>query len=115
MNQEQLTISYDEYISLPSDERDKLFGKISVENCASLMRTHVERWLEANHLRLNQEQIAVIEEFIGSIKPESYQAKRNYVKVMQETEKLYSKAETVFSREDIMQFGFLSNGHCEIG
>lgn len=135
MNQEQLTSGYDEYMSLPPDEQNILFGQISVENCASIMKTHVERWLAANHSRLSQEQIAVIEEFISSIKPESYQAKRNYVQVMQKentadendfvveakrnyekvtriVEKLYAKAEAVFSREDVMQFMFLSGGQC---
>ena len=114
MNQEQLTIGYDEYVSLPFEERNKIFGEISVENCVLLMKTHVERWLAANHPRLTQEQVAVIEEIIRSITPESYQAKRDYVKIMQEAEKLYAKAEAVFPREDIKQFGFLSNGQCAI-
>lgn len=114
MNQEQLTIGYDEYMSLPLEERNKIFGEISIENCVLIVKTHIERWLAANHTRLTQEQVALIEEIIRSITPESYQAKRNYVKITQEAERLYAKAEAVFSREDIMQFGFLSGGQCAI-
>lgn len=112
MNQEQPTIGYDEYISLPLEERNKVFGEISVENCALIMKTHIERWLAANHSRLTQEQIAVIEEVIRSVKSESYQAKRDYTRVTQEAEKLYKKAATVFSREDMIQMTFLSGGQC---
>jgi F420-0:gamma-glutamyl ligase len=78
------------------------------------MRTHVEKWLKINRPRLSEEQVVVIKEFIISITPESYQVKRNYVKVMQEAEKLYAKAEIVFSRDEIMQFGFLSGEQCNI-
>ena len=112
MNQEQLSIGYDEYMSLPLQERSRIFGEVSVENCALLMKTHVQRWLAANYPQLTQEQVAVIEEIIRSIKPESYQAKRDYVRVTQEAEQLHKKAETVFSREDVMQFMFLSGGQC---
>lgn len=112
MNQVQLTIGYDEYMSVPREKRNIIFGEISAENHALLMKTHVEKWLAANHPRLNQEQIAVIEEIIRSITPESYQAKRDYFRVTQEAEKLHEKAVAVFSREDIIQFGFLSGGQC---
>ncbi|HMS40427.1 MAG TPA: hypothetical protein PKE69_09390 [Pyrinomonadaceae bacterium] len=114
MTQDEITIGYDEYMSLPREKRNIVFGEISVENCALIMKTHVERWLEANRLRLNQEQVIVIEEFISSIMPESYQAKRDYLKVKQKAEKLYAKAEAVFPQEDIIQFAFLSGGQCGI-
>jgi hypothetical protein len=114
MDQEQPIISYDQYMSLPFEESNKIFGEISVENCALIMKTHVERWLAANHLRLSQEQVAVIEEIICSIKPESYQAKRDYFRVTQEAERLYAKAEAVFSREEVVQMTFLSGGQCAI-
>lgn len=112
MNQEQLTIGYDEYMSLPRDEQNIIFGKISVENCALLMKTHVERWLAANHPRLSPEQIAVIEEIISSITPESYQAKRDYFRVTQKAEELHKKVVAVFSREEVKQFISLSGGQC---
>ena len=112
MNQKQLTIGYDEYMALSLEERNVIFGEISVENCALLMKTHVERWLAANYPRLTQEQVAVIKEIIRSITPESYQAKRDYVKVIQEAERLREKAEAVFSRKELIQFTTLSGGQC---
>jgi hypothetical protein len=114
MNQEQMTIDYDQYMSLPLEERNIVFGEISVENCALLMKTHVERWLAANHPRLSPEQVAVIDEIIRSIKPESYQAKRDYFKATQAAEKLYEEVAAVFSREEVIQMTFLSGGQCAI-
>ncbi len=103
MNQEQLTISYDQFMPLLLQERIRLFNEVSAENRALLIKTHVERWLATNHLRLTHEQVTVIDEIIRSISPESYQAERDFEKVMQEAEKLREKAEAVFSREDVIQ------------
>jgi len=103
MNQEQLTIGYDQFMPLQLQERIRLFNEVSAENRALLIRTHVERWLAANHLRLSREQAAVIDEIVRSISPELYQAERDFEKVTQEVEKLREKAEAVFSRDDVIQ------------
>ena len=103
MNQEQLTIGYDQFMPQPLQERLRIFNEVSAENRALLIKTHVERWLAANRPRLTHEQIAVVEEIIPCITPESYQAERDMEKVAQEAEALRRKAEAVFTREDVIQ------------
>jgi hypothetical protein len=103
MNQEQLTIGYDQFMPQPFKERLKIFNEISAENRALLIKTHVERWLAANRPRLTHEQIAVAEEIIPYITPERYQAERDMKEIEQEAEALRRKAEAVFSREDVIQ------------
>jgi hypothetical protein len=103
MNQEQPSIGYDEFMPQPLEERLRIFNEVSAENRASLIKTHVERWLTANRPRLSDKQIVVIEEMIPYITPELYRAGRNQEKVERLAEMLYKKAEVVFSREDMMQ------------
>ncbi len=103
MNQEQTTISYDQFMPQPLQERLRIFNEVSAENRALLIKTHIERWLTANRSRLTPQQIAVVEEIIPFIKPEWYQAERDTQKVEQEAEVFCRKMEAVFSREDVMQ------------
>jgi hypothetical protein len=104
MNQEQLTIGYDEFMTHPRQERLRIFNNVSAENCALLIKTHCGRWLTTNRPRLTPEQIAVAEELIPLITPKWYKAD-NKKKVERETKVLERKLEAVFSREDVMQFG----------
>ena len=103
MDQGHQTISYDQFMPKPLEERLRIFNEVSAENCALLIKTHVERWLAANRARLDLEQITVIEEAIRSISPEWYQAQRDEEKVMREAEALREKAEAVLSRADMIQ------------
>lgn len=104
MNQEQQSIGYDEFMPQPFQERRRIFDEISAENRVLLIKTHIERWLAANRQRLNNEQIAVVEETIlPFITPERYQVERDTEKVEQEADTLLQKAENVFSREDLWQ------------
>lgn len=103
MDQEQLTVGYDQYMPQPLEERIRLFNLIPAENRALLIKTHMERWLAANRLRLDPEQVAVVEECICSISPDWYRAERDFEKVSQQAEALRERAEAVFSREDVMQ------------
>ncbi len=103
MNQEQQAFSYDEFMPHPLQERIRIFNEISADNRALLMKTHVERWLAANRPRLNDEQVAVVEEILRFITPESYRAEGDREKAEQEAEALREKAASVFSREDVVQ------------
>ena len=103
MNQEQPTIGYDQFFVKPLKERIKIFNEISAENRALLIKTHAERWLAANRSRLTHEQVAIVEEIIGSISPEWYKPERVFEKIEQEVEALRHKAEAVLSPEDVLQ------------
>ena len=111
MNQGQQTISYDQFMPQSFEERLRIFNEVSAENRALLIKTHVERWLAANRPRLAHEQIDLIEEFIGFISPEKYQAQRDEEKVMREAETLRKKAEALFSAEDMIQIMTNSADH----
>jgi hypothetical protein len=110
----QSTINYKQFKDLQHRERIKIFNEISAENRALLMKTQVENWLAENRSRLNQDQIAVVEEIISFVKPELYRENRDHLKATQEADKLFNKAETVFSREEIMEMTFVSGGQCSI-
>lgn len=103
MNQKQTVVGYDQFMPQPIEERLKLFSEISAENRASIMKTHVERWLAANRPRLTSEQTAVVEEVIRFISPELYREDRDFEKGAQEVEALQEKAEAVFSHEEVRQ------------
>jgi hypothetical protein len=103
MSQIRPTITYDQFMPQPLQERIRIFDEISAENCAQLIKTHVERWLAANRPRLTHEQTVVVEEIIHSISSEWYKRERDFERAAQEVEALRKKAEAVFSREDVMQ------------
>jgi hypothetical protein len=103
MNRELTTISYDQFMPQPRQERLRIFNEISAENRALLIKTHIERWLTANRVRLTPEQIAAAEEVVTFVKPQCYQSDRDTEKVQQEAEVFCRKLEAVFSREDMMQ------------
>ncbi len=103
MNQGQPTIDYDQFWPKSHQERLSIFNEVSAENRALLVKTHVERWLAANRLRLSREQVAVIEEIIGFISPELYEEHRDFEKIARQVEALREKAEAILSPEDIIQ------------
>lgn len=103
MNQEQITIGYDEFMPQPFKDRHKIFNEISAENRAFLMRTHVERWLAANRSQINSEQIAFLEKVISQIRTELYEEDRNQAEVEREGEAVSREIETIFSKDEMRQ------------
>lgn len=103
MDQEQSTIGYDEFMTQPIEERTRICLKISPENRAQVMKTHVVRWLEANRHRLTPEQVVTVEEFIPIITPEAYRPDRDSETLMRQVDELMQKAEAVFTREELRQ------------
>lgn len=103
MNQEQSTISYDQFFLKPLQERINIFNEISAENRALLIKTHAERWLAANRPRLTHEQVAVVEEIMRSISSEWYEMEQGFEKIEQEVKALRQKAEAILSPEDVLQ------------
>ena len=108
MNPEDHEITYDECYSKPFKERMKIFGSISADNAALLIKTHAERWLGANRLKLTSGQVELVEEVISSISPKWYQAGRGEPEP--EVEVLVKRLEATLSREDVQQ---LATTHAE--
>ena len=66
-------VPYDEFFALADrDDRIRVFNEITAENRATLVRTHLERWLSRNRGRLSAEQVAMMEENIRFVGPELY-------------------------------------------
>lgn len=103
MSNDQQVVSYDVFYLKPVKNRIKIFSEISAENRARLVKTHAERWLAANRSRLTDEQIAVVEEVVRSIKPDWYKDRESINEINPEAEALARRMEAVFSREDLRQ------------
>ena len=103
MSYDQRVVGYDEFYLKPVEDRIKIFSEISAENRAGLVKEQAERWLAANWSRLTDEQIAVVEEVVRSIKPEWYKNRENIDEISHEAEALAGKIQTVLLREDLRQ------------
>jgi hypothetical protein len=101
MDKAQPTISYEQFWSQPFDERGTIFEEITPENRALVMKTHTERWLEANRIRLSAEQVEVVEEVSAFVTPDKYDSERRDMgKVHEEAEVLRKKAIALLTPED---------------
>lgn len=103
MNQEQPTVSYDDFFLKPDKERLEIFNEITAENRALIVKTQSERWLAANRSRLNNEQIVAVEAMIHAISPDWYKTDRNFEEINPEVEAMVKKVEAVLSPDDVKQ------------
>jgi hypothetical protein len=65
---QQVTISYDAFMSLDANERLDTFGRLSPQNCVDLLKEQLTRWRRLNAARLTAEQNAgldAVEAFLG--------------------------------------------------
>lgn len=115
MNQERQMVKYDELFPKSHKERLRIINNISAENIAQLVKTHAKRWLAVNRSRLNDEQISLAEEMIQSITHKWYIRDQNSEEIPPEAESLIKKIETVFSREDLLQFATLRADYIPAG
>jgi hypothetical protein len=66
-------LEYDTFCKLPDLETKRsAFLAASAENRTTLVRTHVERWRDANRSRLNDKQLAALAELIAAFGPDTY-------------------------------------------
>ena len=69
-------IDYDDFLKLSAHERHARFVAIGAENKATIVRTHVERWLRNNRGRLTASEAEVFVEMIAFITPDLYRERR---------------------------------------
>src|SRR5262245_50865851 len=66
-------VPYDQFFAMTNrSDRIRVFNEITAENKATLVRTHMERWLNRHRGRLSAEQVAMMEENIRFVTPELY-------------------------------------------
>ena len=95
-------VTYDAYMQLDMPGRIRTFNQVSPENCADIVRTHIQRWLDANRSRLTEEQIAVMEENISFITTDKYALPKTDEN-MARLKQLEAKAAALFTREEMFQ------------
>ena len=64
------TPTYEEFIRLSADERDRLYAKLTDQQQGQLLRAQFQHWLDANRKTLNGKQIAAVTEAINAITPD---------------------------------------------
>ena len=91
---------YKEFMAFPADHRRAQFAAMSPENKAGVMRTHMERWIQANKGRLTAPEIAVFEEMVAYVTPEIYRRPPESA-VDKREEELRAKMRCRVSPEDV--------------
>jgi len=103
-------ITYDTFMKQEAPPRGPAFARLSPENRAEIMKTHMRRWLGANDARLSEAQKAVIAENVAALSPDFYREPRSK-EWRDKAIALFRKAEQVFSKEDMAQLFTLDGAH----
>lgn len=103
-------VEYDDYCKLDVKAKNRLFGIISPENRADLVRTQIQRWLDKNRSRLTADQIRVLEDNVAFIKPDLYRLPRRE-EDMAKAKELEQRTLALMSREDMTE-AFTVYGSC---
>jgi hypothetical protein len=67
-----MLVDYDEFRKKDWDERVRVFGAISSEEKAELVRTHIARWLASHRQELDPSQIEILEENVAFVSAALY-------------------------------------------
>lgn len=70
MSQEDIT--YDELMMTGCGEKRTIFEDLSPEKRSSLLKTHIQRFIENNRTKLGEEQLDVILEGLAQVIPDVY-------------------------------------------
>ena len=66
-------IDYDTFCKVTDiDAKRSAFLATTAENRGVLVRTHIERWRDANKARLNEKQLTFLTDLMASITPDTY-------------------------------------------
>ncbi len=69
------SLTYDAFMGLDTDGRDRAFNHAAPELRAALVQTHIERWIESNRTRLTPAQLVLMLENLGFVTPDHYRYK----------------------------------------
>jgi len=95
-------VSYDSFMHQDVPARIQLFNTLTPENRVEIVKTQIERWLEANQGRLTKEQIAIMEENLAFLTADLYRLPRN-PELMAKAKDLETRTAALLSREDMGQ------------
>ena len=68
---------YEAFMKLSARERRPRFAALSADNKATIVQTHVRRWLDENRGRLTSGELAIFQEMIAFVTPDLYRRRRD--------------------------------------
>jgi hypothetical protein len=95
-------VSYDAFMRLDIQERNRTFKQVTLETRAELVQTHIKRWLDQNWTRLTPEQLLVMLENLGFVTPDHYQQKAS-ADDLARAKDLAVRTMALFSPKDLVQ------------
>jgi len=95
-------VDYDTYAAMSPLRKNKTLQQLTPENKAELVNAHLQRFLDENRARLNDEQIRFIEESIAFVRPDLYERIPTEDDFRRDREKEATLLR-LFSREDALK------------
>ena len=108
--QGQKPVEYEKFCKLDAEAKRQAFQTMTPENRALVIKTQVERWLNANKARLNKDQAKFLADVIASITPDTYRDGPQGAEARKVAQALSQKLPTMFGIEDIQ--AMQPNGPC---
>ena len=93
-------MSYEVYCAKPQSEKKQIHDAASPEQKASLWRTQVERWRDANNARLNADQRALLQEMLSILVPSTFTPAGETPEMKAKTRSIDARIKAAFSSED---------------
>ncbi len=103
-------IDYDTFMTADPAARRDAFARLSAEQKADLMRTHMERWRAAHERLLSKAQRQVVDDNIAAIAPDFYRQPTT-PEWRNKAVSLFKRASEVFTRDEMTQLFTLDGEH----
>jgi hypothetical protein len=94
-------VDYEAFMAKGLADRVRDIRKLSPENRAEILSTHIRRWRDKNGEGLNADQRRIVAEWLAHVTPDLYREPGLQEK-LQRTRELEKKSEAFFSREEIV-------------
>jgi hypothetical protein len=101
--QAPVPVTYEAFCKLDQETRRRTFNEATAENRADLVRTHIERWQEANRDRLTPQQLALLKELLAFITPDAYRGGATTEDARIKAKDIQTRQATVFTRDEMQQ------------
>jgi hypothetical protein len=95
-------LPYETYCQMERTEKRAAFKSMAPEHRATLMRTHLERWRDANKGKLSEAQLGLIKEMIAATSPAMFDGgtEAEQAKARDTIEGLETRADALFTNTE---------------
>ena len=92
---------YETYCQMERAEKRAAFKSMPPEQRAELMRTHLERWRDANKAKLNEAQLTLLKEMAAATSPAMFDggSEAEQAKARELVEALETRADSLFTND----------------